>query len=162
MNEREELMLKFQKAMPLVEKLSKRENKFVKCTKTKGTLTKVIALFTFFVVFSFIVCISVKDMGGFFGFIKGAFIFYVPLAIAIFGYITNKKKLHENRIETQKILDSDELSFIPVSYLNSFDIIGIYKVLLDMRADTFKEAINVWEQDKHNMVMEAKPAVIVK
>ncbi len=31
-----------------------------------------------------------------------------------------------------------------------------------MRADTFKEAINVWEQDKHNMVMESKPTVIVR
>lgn len=153
MNEREELMLKFQKAMPLVEELSKRENKFVKYTKTKGTLAKVIVVIVGLLIIALIPYICFGKLGDF---IKGGVPFFILLAIMIWLSVINKKKLNENRAETQKILDSAELSFIPVSYLNSFDIIGIYKVLLDMRADTFKEAVNVWEQDKHNMVMEAK------
>lgn len=160
MNERDELLAKFNKAMPLIEELSKREDKSIKYTKTKGTLTKAIAVFTFMVVFAIIVCIS---MGwGFGSFIEGCFPFCVPWGIMIWLYTVNKKKIILNNTEIVKILGSEELSFIPFSYQNYFDIIGIYKVLLDMRADTFKEAINVWEQDKHNMVMEAKPAVIVK
>ena len=162
MNEREELLAKFQKAMPLVNELSSLENKSAKCEKTKGTLKKVIAFFTFTVVFAFVVCISVDSMGGFLGFIEGAFIFYAPLVIAIFGYRANKKKIIATKEAMTKIFDSDELSFIPFSYRNSVNIVGIYMVLVDMRADTFKEAINVWEQDKHNMVMEAKPNIVVK
>lgn len=161
MNEREELLAKFNKAMPLINELNSLENKSAKYDKTKDRLVKIIAVFTFMVVFAFVVCISVDFLGGFGGFIQGAFIFYVSLAIAIFGYIANKKKIIATKEAMTKIFDSEELSFIPFSYRNSFDIIGIYKVLLDMRADTFKEAINVWEQDKHNMVMEAKSSIIV-
>lgn len=159
MNEREELLMKFQKAMPLVEELSKKENKFVKCTKTKGTLAKVIVVVVGLLIIAFIPYMCFGKLGEF---IMGSIPFDVFLAVMIWLSVVNKKKMNENDAGIQKILNSDELSFIPVSYLNSFDIIGIYKVLLDMRADTFKEAINVWEQDKHNMVMEAKPAVIVK
>ena len=162
MNEREELLAKFQKAMPLVNELSSLENKSAKCEKTKGTLKKVIAFFTFTVVFSLVVCMSVESMGGFGGFIQGAFIFYAPLVIAIFGYRANQKKIIATKDAMTKISDSEELSFIPFSYRNSVNMVGIYMVLVDMRADTFKEALNVWEQDKHNMIMEAKPSVIVK
>lgn len=163
MTEREELLAKFNKAMPLIEALAKNENESFKLTKTKDRLAKIIAVFTFMVVFAFVVCISVDFLGGFGGFIEGAFIFYVPLVIAIFGYRANKKKIKKNEEEMVKILNSDELSFIPASYrCESYNMIGIYKVLFDMRADTFKEALNVWEQDKHNMVMEAKSAVIIK
>lgn len=162
MNEREELLAKFQKAMPLVNELSSLENKSAKYEKTKDKLKKVIAFFTFMVVFALVVCMSVKSMGGFLGFIEGAFIFYAPLVIAIFGYRANQKKIIATKDAMTKISDSEELSFIPFSYRNSVNMVGIYMILVDMRADTFKEALNVWEQDKHNMIMEAKPAVMVK
>lgn len=158
MNEREELLTKFNKAMPLVEELSKREDKSVKYNKTKDRLAKIIVLCAFFVALGLIVCIS-ADMGDC---LSGCVPFVIFLAIMIWLSVVNKKKITLNNTEIVKILGSEELSFIPFSYHNSFDIIGIYKVLLDMRADTFKEALNVWEQDKHNMVMEAKSAVIVK
>lgn len=162
MNEREELLTKFQKAMPLVNELSSLENKSAKCEKTKDKLKKVIVFFGFMVVFSLVICLSVDFLGGFGGFIQGAFIFYAPLVIAIFGYRANQKKIIATKDAMTKISDSEELSFIPFSYRNSVNMVGIYMVLVDMRADTFKEAINVWEQDKHNMVMEAKPNIIVK
>ncbi|MDE5770113.1 MAG: hypothetical protein K2I06_00575 [Ruminococcus sp.] len=162
MNEREELLAKFQKAMPLVNELSSLENKSAKYEKTKDKLKKVIAFLTFMVVFALVVCLSVKSMGGFLGFIEGAFIFYAPLVIAIFGYRANQKKIIVTKDAMTKISDSEELSFIPFSYRNSVNMVGIYMILVDMRADTFKEALNVWEQDKHNMIMEAKPAVMVK
>ena len=161
MNEREELLAKFNKAMPLIEALDKNENESFKFSKTKDRLAKIIAFFTFIVVFAIIVSISFK--WGFGGFIEGSFPFIVGLGIMIWLYTVNKKKIKKNEEEMVKILNSDELSFIPASYrCESYNMIGIYKVLLDMRADKFKEALNVWEQDKHNMVMEAKSAVIVK
>ncbi len=160
MNEREELLAKFQKAMPLVNELSSLENKSAKYDKTKDRLAKIIAIFTFIVVFVIIVSVSFK--WGFGGFIEGSFPFIVGLAIMIWLYTVNKKKIIATKEAMTKIFDSEELSFIPFSYRNSVNIVGIYMVLIDMRADTFKEAINVWEQDKHNMVMEAKPSVIVK
>lgn len=158
MNERDELLAKFNTAMPLVNELNSLENKSIKCI----TLTKAIAFFTFMVVFVFVVCISVDYLGKFGGFIKGGFPFYVALGIMIWLYTVNKKKVKATDDAITKIINSDELSFIPFSYRNSVNIVGIYMVLVNMRADTFKEAINVWEQDKHNMVMEAKPTVIVK
>lgn len=161
MNEREELLVKFEKAIPLINELGSLENKSDKYTKTKDRLAKIIVVFAFLAIFSLVVCISFKY--GFSGFIEAVLPFMCLLAIAIFGYVTNKKKMGENETEINKIINSDGLSFIPVSYrCQSFDIYGIYKVLFDMRADTLKEAINVWEQDKHNMKMEAKPTVIVK
>lgn len=160
MNEREELLIKFQKAEPLINEFSRREDKFVKCTKTKDRLAKIIVVFALLVIVSLIICMS--ESGGFLGFIKAVLPFMCLLAIAIFGYVTNKKKMGENETEINKIINSDEFSFVPFSYRNPVDMVGIYMVLVDMRADTFKEAINVWEQDKHNMRMEAKPTVIVK
>ncbi|MDE6780236.1 MAG: hypothetical protein K2J40_02070 [Ruminococcus sp.] len=160
MNEREELLEKFQNAMPLVNELSSLENKSAKYDKTKDRLAKIIAVFTFIVVFAIIVSVSFK--WGFGGFIEGSFPFIVGLAIMIWLYTVNKKKIIVTKDAMTKIFNSEELSFIPFSYRNSVNIVGIYMVLVDMRADTFKEALNVWEQDKHNMVMEAKPSVIVK
>lgn len=158
MNEREELLIKFNKAMPLVNELSEKEDKFVKYSKTKGTLKKVTVVVVGILVLGIIIYAAAGEMGSFWG----SFPLWILLALLIFLSVNNKKKLIESATEMNKIINSAELSFIPASYLNSFDITGIYKVLSDMRADTLKEAINTWEQEKHNMRMEAKPTVIVK
>ncbi|MBT8901397.1 hypothetical protein ACXO1J_04720 [Lactobacillus delbrueckii subsp. bulgaricus] len=36
------------------------------------------------------------------------------------------------------------------------DIMGIYQMLLDYRADNFKEAVNAWRQEQHNRQLENK------
>lgn len=36
------------------------------------------------------------------------------------------------------------------------DIMGIYQMLLDYRADNFKEAVNAWRQEQHNKRVENK------
>ncbi|MDE5584547.1 MAG: hypothetical protein K2J08_12695 [Ruminococcus sp.] len=160
MNEREELLEKFQKAMPLVNELTSLDNKADKYDKTKDTLRKVIAVFTFIVAFSGVVSVAMD--WGIGGFIGAVWMFILGLGLIIWLYTVNNKKIAQNNEEREKIKNSEEFSFVPLSYRNPVNMVGIYMVLVDMRADTFKEAINVWEQDKHNMVMEAKPSVIVK
>ena len=46
-------------------------------------------------------------------------------------------------------------SLIPQNYTLD-DIMGIYQMLLDYRADNFKEAVNVWRQEQHNKQLENK------
>ena len=149
--------------MPLVNELNSLENKSAKCAKTKEKLIKAIVVLAFFVIFDTMLTIGVGATSddSFMFFMQGAFPLWVILGIMIWCCIANKKKLKANDETIAKIANSDELSFIPFSYRNSVNIVGIYMVLVDMRANTFKEAINVWEQDKHNMVMEAKSSVIV-
>lgn len=158
MNEREELLEKFQKAIPLVNELGSLENKSDKYTKTKDRLAKIIVVFAAIVILYIPYCIFSGEIGG----LLSGIPFYIILALVIYLSKANKKKMGENETEINKITNSDEFSFVPFSYRNPVDMVGIYMVLVDMRADTFKEAINVWEQDKHNMRMEAKPTVIVK
>lgn len=158
MNEREELLEKFQKAIPLVNELSSLYNKTDKQTKTKDRLAKAIVIFAAIVILYIPYCIFSGEIGG----LLTGIPFYAILAVLIYLSKANKKKLSENETEINKITNSDEFSFVPFSYHNPVDMVGIYMVLVDMRADTLKEAINVWEQDKHNMRMEAKPTVIVK
>lgn len=47
------------------------------------------------------------------------------------------------------------LSLIPQNFTFS-DIVGIYQMLLDYRADNFKEAVNAWRQEQHNKRVENK------
>lgn len=47
------------------------------------------------------------------------------------------------------------LSLIPQNFTLD-DIIGIYQMLLDYRADNFKEAVNAWRQEHHNKQVENK------
>lgn len=47
------------------------------------------------------------------------------------------------------------LSLIPQN-LTLDDIMGIYQMLLDYRADNFKEAVNAWRQEQHNKQLENK------
>jgi hypothetical protein len=46
-------------------------------------------------------------------------------------------------------------SLIPQNFTLG-DIVGIYQVLLDYRADNFKEAVNAWRQEQHNKQVENK------
>lgn len=46
-------------------------------------------------------------------------------------------------------------SLIPQNFTLD-DIIGIYQMLLDYRADNFKEAVNAWRQEQHNKQVENK------
>lgn len=46
-------------------------------------------------------------------------------------------------------------SLIPEKFTVS-DIMGIYQMLLDYRADNFKEAVNAWRQEQHNKRVENK------
>lgn len=158
MNEREELLVKFEKSIPLVNEFGSLENKSDKCTKTKDRLAKIIVVIAAIVILYIPYCIFSGEIGG----LLSGIPFYILLAVMIYLSKANKKKLSENEAAINKIINSDEFSFVPFSYRNPVDMVGIYMVLVDMRADTFKEAINTWEQDKHNMKMEAKPTVIVK
>lgn len=159
MNEREEFLIKFNEAMPLIEKLDKNEIESSKLYKTKDRVTKAMVVVAGILILGIIIYVAVGEIGSF---IAGSFPLWIVLALIIFLFVNNKKKIKKNEEEMVQIINSDELSFIPFSYRRqSFEMIGIYKILLDMRADTFKEALNVWEQEKHNMVMEAKVAAMV-
>lgn len=46
-------------------------------------------------------------------------------------------------------------SLIPQNFTLG-DIMGIYQMLLDYRADNFKEAVNAWRQEQHNKQVENK------
>ena len=46
-------------------------------------------------------------------------------------------------------------SLIPQNFTLD-DIMGIYQMLLDYRADNFKEAVNAWRQEQHNKQVENK------
>lgn len=163
MNERDELLEKFNTAMPLVNELNSLENKSAKCTKTNKKLIKAIVVLAFFVIGCTMLTIGVGAASddSFMFFIQGAFPLWVILGIMIWCFIANKKKLKTTDETIAKIANSDELSFIPFSYRNSVNMVGIYMVLVDMRAYSLTDAINIWEQDLHNRIMEAKPSVIV-
>lgn len=152
MNEREKLLAKFQKAMPLVNELSSLENNSTKYNKKKGRLSKTIVI----IIGMLVLALPYMFVEGIGGYIIGGSPLFILLAIMIWSSTVNKKKIKATDDAITKIFNSEELSFIPFSYRNAVNIVGIYMVLVDMRADTFKEALNVWEQDKHNMIMEAK------
>lgn len=48
------------------------------------------------------------------------------------------------------------IDFFPPNYRYSYAMQKIYKILLNRRADTLKEAINVFENDEHNIRMESR------
>lgn len=158
MNERDELLAKFNTAMPLVNELNSLENKSIKYNKTKSRLAKIIVIVVGMLIIGAIPMVAYEGLGAF---ISGSIPFDVFLALMIYLSVANKKKIKATDDAVTKIFNSDELSFIPFSYRNSVNICGIYMVLVDMRAYSLTDAINIWEQDKHNMVMEAKSSVIV-
>lgn len=60
--------------------------------------------------------------------------------------------------ETENLLRDGEgmkftINFLPVAYLNLECIQALYSYIKNMRADTLKEALNLYESEKHNQVV---------
>lgn len=84
-------------------------------------------------------------------FFAGCPILFVSLAITIWLLDVNKKKFKKNEAKMREILSSEELSFIPESYRNTYDIVGIYQIMFnndDDKIETLEDAIYSWEQKK--------------
>lgn len=146
LTEREKLVMNCYGAMPLVNQLFELDRKFVRYYKTKSILSGIIVFFAF--VFVLYVLFSVFWLG-FSGFMEVILSFALILIIPVLLYKSNNKKISRSKDEMNKILNSEELSFIPSSYLNTYDVVGIYMVAVEDEANTLKDAIDLWEKKKH-------------
>lgn len=145
LTEREKLVMNCYGAMPLVNQLIELDRKFAGYYKAKGTLSKIIAFFASIFVLYFL---SAIFWMGFDGFMTVVLTFALILIVPVLLYKSNNKKISRSTDEMNKILGSEELSFIPSSYLNIHDVIGIYIVAVEDEPDTLEDAIYLWEQKK--------------
>lgn len=152
LTDREKLVFNFGNVIPLINKLFALDRKFVKCDKTKDRLSKIIVLIVGYLILALIICLSAKSMGmGLSYFFEGCPILVVLLAITIWLFDVNKKKFKKNEAKMLEILSSEELSFIPESHRNTYDIVNIYQIVVeneDDKIDTLEDAIYLWEQKK--------------
>lgn len=146
LTERERLVMNCYDAMPLVNQLFELDRKFVRYYKTKSILSGIIVFFAFVFVLYVLFSVFRLRFSGFMGVILS---FALILIIPVLLYKSNNKKISRSKDEMNKILSSEELSFIPSSYLNTYDVVGIYMVAVEDEADTLKDAIDLWEKKKH-------------
>ncbi|UOE58142.1 hypothetical protein [Cytobacillus oceanisediminis] len=92
------------------------------------------------------------------------YIFALALILPIFIFSKRKKKFRAMRIKIEKSLDSnieklDKIQLIPDRFKNTYDLEELIQNLVDGRADTLKESINLLVVDqkaerRHHEMME--------
>lgn len=69
----------------------------------------------------------------------------IPLFLPIINKIKKKKNAEKATIEIEKLMRSPELTWLPYDYRDSYSFNTIKQYLVNRRADTLKEAINMYE-----------------
>ncbi|MDE7390278.1 MAG: hypothetical protein K2M82_04985 [Lachnospiraceae bacterium] len=152
MNEREELIKNFSEAKPVIEELAKYENKLIKNEYMEKRVIKKILIPTMIILF--IVGGSMYDVMGsnfmtFFCFI----LFPAVILFSFILYLKNKKTYIDKIQELEK---NPLLAFLPPNYRDCGSATHICTILVNCRAYSLTDAINIYEQDLHNRIMEAK------
>ena len=82
-------------------------------------------------------------------------ILFVPTALAIIAFIKKKQKYDEAVKKTKDIENDPTLSWLPISYRNSFAFSYISDCITSGRMDTLKEALNDFEMYQRNLLLTA-------
>lgn len=152
MNEREELIKNFSEASPVIEELVKYENKLIKNEYFEKKIIKKILVPTMIVLF-----IVGGSMAGYVDsalLTFGCFILFP--AVILFScilYLKNKKAYID---KIQELTKNPLLAFLPPNYRDCGSATSICTILVNCRAYNLTDAINIYEQDLHNRIMEAK------
>lgn len=160
------------KQLDCISKISSLETQKSESHKTSKT-TIIMEWFVCYVAVAFILIIPLKTLGGFIGFISAFFLCPILNRIRIQNEIRKKdydgriqkqrELLNQYKTDTTEILNShlNELSIIPEPYFRKYkvdeltEVIGmLHEILESERADTKKEALNILENDLHNLRME--------
>lgn len=152
MDEREELIKKFSEANPIIEELIKYENKLVKNEYFKIKVVKKMLIPVMIIMF-----IVGGSMSGIIDspFITiGCFIFFPAVVIVSFILCAKNKKEYMNKI--QELQKDPLLAFLPPNYRDADSTTNIRDILTNLRAYNLSDAINVYEMDLHNRIMEAR------
>ena len=84
----------------------------------------------------------------------GCFVFF-PAVIVIF-FILHCKNKKEYIAKIQELQKDSLLAFLPPNYRDAGSTTNICTILANLRAYNLSDAINVYEQDLHNRIMEAR------
>lgn len=152
MNEREELLKSFSEANAVIEELIKYENKLV---KNEYFLVKVVKKMLIpFMIILFIVGGSMASVMGDNLMTFFCFIIFPAFIVLCFILCFKNKKTYINKIK--ELENNALLSFLPPNYRDAGSATSICTILVNYRADNLSDAINIYEQDLHNRIMESK------
>ena len=154
--EKEELLQKINESAPLMAELAKAEDVISNYPKVKSKAYKWILLslwpallgILFFIGF----LTATEDKLKFF---LITLILFVPTALAIIGLVKKKQKYAEAVKKTKDIENDPTLSWLPISYRNSFAFSYISDCITSGRTDTLKEALNDFEMYQRNLLLAA-------
>lgn len=151
MNEREELIKKFSEASPVIEELIKYENKHLKNEDFKKRVIKRLLIPT--MISLIIVGGSLSSMGND-SIIFPCFVLFP--AVVLFCYILYRKKKKSCLEKIAELQGDSLLAFLPPNYHDLYSVTSIQTILVNCRASGLTDAINIYEQDLHNRIMELK------
>ena len=154
--EKEELLQKIDKLVPLMAELAKAENVISDYPKVKSKAYKwiMLSLWPAFlgILFFFGFLTATEDKLKFF---LITLILFVPTALAIVAS-SKKKQKYDDAVKKVKEIENDPaLSWIPISYRNSYAFSYISDCITSGRADTLKEALNDFESYQKNLLLAA-------
>ncbi len=160
------------KQLDCISKIGSLETQKTESHKTSKT-TIIMEWILCYVAVASVLIMPLKTIGGFIGFISAFFLCPILNKMRIKmiiqkadydGRIKNQRELlNQYKADTTEILNLhlSELSIIPEPYFRKYkvdeltEIIGmLHEILESERADTKKEALNILENDLHNLRME--------
>lgn len=154
--ENEELLQRISKSVPLMSELAKAEEVISDYPKAKSKAYKwiLLSLWPAFLGILFFVgfLTATEDKLKFF---LITLILFVPTALAIVAF-TKKKQKYDDAVKKVKEIENDPaLSWIPISYRNSYAFSYISDCITSGRADTLKEALYDFESYQKNLLLAA-------
>ena len=154
--EKEELLQRINKSVPLMAELAKAENVISDYPKVKSKAYKwiMLSLWPAFLGILFLVgfLTATEDKLKFF---LITLILFVPTTLAIVAFIKKKQKYDEAVKKSKDIENDPTLSWLPISYRNSYAFSYISDYITSGRADTLKEALNDFEAYQKNLLLAA-------
>ena len=154
--EKEELLQKINVSVPFMSELAKAEDVITDYPKAKSKAYKwiMLSLWPAFLGVLFFVgfLTATEDKLKFF---LITLMLFVPTALAIVAF-TKKKQKHDDAVKKVKDIENDPaLSWIPISYRNSYAFSYISDSIISGRVDTLKEALNDFESYQKNLLLAA-------
>ena len=149
MDEKEILLGNISNSTKIMEQIQQWETELLLATQKQTNVKKL----RWFVLASFL-CFLIMAIGG----AAGIFISLVPFAILIFARITvsSSCKIRINKANKQlEILRNDPVLFwLPPLYRHSNAFNYIAEYVVNMRANTLQEALNLYETEQHQARVE--------
>ena len=165
MNERETLIQNISAALPIAQQMSLIEEEVGKLHEEREKKKKIgvgliilLIIAVLCVLYGFVVIVATKHLDGLFNVVLGV----IPF-VAVYKRLQRAKecliKIEELKEKYQGMQNDSNLSWLPMDYRSSFCISEIATYVQNGRADTLKEAINLFETEQHNQRLENAAAL---